>query len=176
MSNTTTNENDQATDLKEYQRKYDEAKKFLESVCKCKEECSNCGKHLTKPQEIELKLKADYGDMNAQFDLAKIFRYNKCYCYEEQACIHYLMAGKQGHTEAQFKVGLIFLHGPDGDVPGLKTDKNTARDWFVQSAINGSSDARFILRFDYNVCQIDYEIRNKNTGNITKHTLDCRPN
>jgi TPR repeat protein len=165
------------SDFKRYQHsdqdKYDEAKNFLESICKCEVNCSKCEKHLVKPREIELKMMSDKGDVKSQFDLAEIFKHNKCYCHEEQAYQHYSMAAKQGHPEAQFKLGSMFLHGPDGDIPGFRKNKETAYNWFVHSAINGNNDARFILKFDYKISKIEYERFNESTGEKTNHVLDC---
>lgn len=132
--------------------------------------CEKCRK--TDDKEIELKKKSELGDKDAQFELAEIYKHKKCYCYEKLAIEHYLMAGNQGHSKAQFKLGCIYLWGPDGDVPDLKVDRKEAYEWFVLSAINGDSEARFMLRAEYKVEKNLYDAVNE-AGEKTKHELNC---
>ena len=83
---------------------------------------------------LELKNKACCGDMEAQFSLAQTIL-GKGGDIEE-AVKWYHEAARQGHVEAQYMMGLSFIHDHNEDA---------AIEWFRKAAGNGHRRAQFWL-------------------------------
>lgn len=89
----------------------------------------------------ELIVKAESGDVEAQFDLAEEYWEKGDY---EQAFLWYKKVAEQGSVEAQFNLGVIY----DND-QGVLQDYELAFHWYKKSADQGNMDAQFNLGLMY---------------------------
>lgn len=81
---------------------------------------------------------AEKGNVNARYYLAEI--YNTEYKDLSAACEWYLNAAKQGHLEAQLRVGLMYLRGEAVSISHADAFK-----WLQKAAERGCSEAQFNL-------------------------------
>jgi len=88
----------------------------------------------------ELKNRADQGDAQAQYDLARRFQLEK----PSEAAVYFKQAAEQGHGAAQYEMGLrcnkeIGKDGKDGK------DIVQAISWFSKAAESGHANAQYEL-------------------------------
>jgi len=90
----------------------------------------------------DIREQAEAGDAAAQFQLAQWFdRGEQGLSVDYEKAFHwYKQAGEQGHTEAQFAVGLLYNLGQ-----GVDHDDVMAANWFLRAANAGLDDAQFNL-------------------------------
>ncbi len=74
---------------------------------------------------------AQQGDMQSQFDLARLYAEGKKIQMDyQQAAIWYEKAAVQGHIEAMYALAMLYFEGK-----GLNADVNKALFWFEQAAL-----------------------------------------
>lgn len=109
-------------------------------------------------EEIEsiwsIQVKASRGDADAQYNLGEIF-------YEgtrgknrdfKQAAECYALAADQGHTDAQYALGVCYDNGLGVNVNARgigKVDKEKASKWYKMAADKGHQKAQFHLGYYY---------------------------
>ncbi len=111
--------------------------------------CPQCGNAVkgkpnglveSNPNEFDsLKMKAESGDAEAQFALAKHYKEDKGDSAE--AVKWYSKAAEQGNADAQFNLGLSYSFGD-----GVVKDEEEAMRWFQKAAEQGHEQAIAILR------------------------------
>jgi TPR repeat protein len=87
----------------------------------------------------ELNETTQTGDLEAQFQLARLYAYGLRGVTQNQeaAASWYLKAAEQGHVDAQFMLGKRFCYGE-----GIGKDKGEALQWLSKAAANGHEVAR----------------------------------
>lgn len=65
--------------------------------------------------------------------------------YQRNAIWHFLHAALKGYSSAQYKLGMLYLHGQ----LGLDANKKTAQKWFLLAANQGHIDAQQQLEHLY---------------------------
>jgi TPR repeat protein len=92
-----------------------------------------------------LSRKAEQGDAEAQFNLAKRYVNGEGVAEDlGQAFKWYSKAADQGHAEAQFKVGNYYKNGW-----GVSKDAAKALYWFTKAVEQGHAEAQYSLGFMY---------------------------
>ena len=83
------------------------------------------------------KVRADKGDLPAQFALGQMYREGKGVKADDGMALKYFRAAAdQGHIKAQAKVGAFYLHGI-----GTKENPSEAAQWFGKAAAKGHVDS-----------------------------------
>ena len=90
-----------------------------------------------------LKILAEQGDAEAQYNLA--YRYRFVTQNHELALEWYLKAARQGHAKAQYHLGYMYLHGS-----GVAQDYEKAFAWYLKAAEQGNTLAQSIVALMYN--------------------------
>jgi len=104
---------------------------------------AGCNKNCPKENE-ELKLRAEQGDADAQYNLGEMYNFNESVASGDKRALHWWRkAAEQGDARAQFRLGQVFY----------RVEQNTeqAKKWFYKSAEQGYLDAQILLadKFEY---------------------------
>jgi len=92
---------------------------------------------------------ASNGNIESMFQLARCYEHGTNVVLDiNEACRWYEMAARNGHTTAQFNLGVIYM----GNVSAYFYDDNLAGYWFNEAANNGDTEADEVLKkyFTYN--------------------------
>lgn len=95
----------------------------------------------------KLRMDAEAGDPDAQNGLGTMFYLGEAVSYDasgkmldsdpESAAGWFFRAAEQGHADAQFNLGLLYLNGE-----GVVQNTSKAVEWFIRSAEQGNVDAQ----------------------------------
>ncbi len=92
-----------------------------------------------------LRVRADAGDTEAQFELALCYENGEGVpCDFAQALRWFQSAAAADHAESQYRVGLAFAYGIH-----VQQDYDQAVDWYRQSAEQGNANAQYALGMSY---------------------------
>ncbi len=113
--------------------------------------------HMYFTEHAQLRHQAEQGDAQSQFDLAWLYyipdeelRLNGVPHSYNMAARWYRKAAEQGHTLAQFNMGVMYLKGQ-----GVSRNGTDAYTWFSLAADNGHSESQRILPILGNVIGTD---------------------
>ncbi|MFT6207080.1 MAG: TPR repeat protein [Colwellia sp.] len=100
----------------------------------------------------DLKIKADDGDINSQYQIFHLVRNNKAILNGKLTEAFKLMikAGEAGHTEAQFTIGSMYQTGNL-----LEKNSDVALGWLLEAAKNDHSKAQLLVGNNYFVRALD---------------------
>jgi TPR repeat protein len=88
-----------------------------------------------------LKKAADKGNVEAQYELGRIYGNGDGVPQDHQAAIVWLeKAAEQNHAKAQESLGSLYANGV-----GVKQDFSTARSWYMKAARNGLGSAQYLM-------------------------------
>ena len=100
---------------------------------------ASCGEEKTVKVESkeakEMRVRAEAGDVKAQFNLAAMYHFGVPQNYVE-AMKWYRKATEQGLAEAQSNLGMMYYHGE-----GVPKDMAEATKWYRKAAEQGDADA-----------------------------------
>lgn len=93
----------------------------------------------------EYKQKAENGDVEAQFRLARLYDEGKGALQDKkEACRWYRIAADHGLTKAQFNLGWMYSHGE-----GVSQDYGEAIRWYTKASDQGCEKAQYNLALIY---------------------------
>jgi hypothetical protein len=96
-----------------------------------------------------LRVKADAGDADAQYNLGVWYRFGLGVPQDSaQGAAWIRKSAEQGHIGAQFNLGLIYFDGQ-----GVPQDYVQAASWYLKSAEQGNPGAQFNLGLMYSLGQ-----------------------
>jgi TPR repeat protein len=100
----------------------------------------------------DLKIKADDGDINSQYQIFHLVRNNKAILNGKLTEAFKLMikAGEAGHTEAQFTIGSMYQTGNL-----LEKNSDVSLGWLLEAAKNDHSKAQLLVGNNYFVRALD---------------------
>jgi TPR repeat protein len=89
------------------------------------------------------RLLAERGDVNAQYNLGKIFHEGHLGVSrdDKEALKWYRLAAEQGDSDAQYNLGMIYPKGWSG----IQMNKGEAVKWLMKAAVQGDNGARYKL-------------------------------
>lgn len=94
---------------------------------------------------VSVKTLADEGDVNAQFELGRMFEHGNGVAKNDQlAAAWYRKAAEQGHADAQASLGVLYALGRGG----AKNDPYAVY-WFRKAADQGLAKAQYDLGYMY---------------------------
>ncbi|MDA9372117.1 sel1 repeat family protein, partial [Porticoccaceae bacterium] len=96
---------------------------------------------------LEMEALAESGDVEAQFDLALMYRNGTEVPRNDKTAVKwYTKAAEQGLAKAQFNLGNMYVNGE-----GITENDKTAVKWFTKAAEQGLAEAQFKLGnyYDY---------------------------
>ena len=93
----------------------------------------------------ELNIRANQGDKEAQYDLARKYQNKK----PREATQYLEQAAKNGHAEAQYELGLKYKHGKRFEYDCIDKDFAQAAYWFGKAAEQGFAAAQYELGYSY---------------------------
>ena len=92
-----------------------------------------------------IKLAAELGDANAQFNLGNIYSFGEGDIEDDKLAVEwYTKAAKQGHTGAQYNLGVMYDNGE-----GVIEDYKLAVEWYTKAAMQGFAKAQLNLGVMY---------------------------
>ena len=95
-----------------------------------------------------LKLKAEQGDVEAQFELGGRYSAGEGVPQNNRRAVDWLLkAAEQGHVEAQFEIGARYALGDaaDSNISGVLKDSHQAVHWLKKAAEQNDVTAQFVL-------------------------------
>lgn len=103
-------------------------------------------KQVVEQQIAHLLPRAESGDANAQYQLAKAYSQGFCDAppvakWDKEAGRWFTKAAQQGHAAAQFELGTCY----DTGRCGVRVDFSQAMAWFQKAADLGNANAQFAL-------------------------------
>ena len=96
------------------------------------------------PRERWVKLMAEVGDAESQYDLRLDLSFYSAKKQKEEAVSWFRKAAEQGHAEAEYHLGRCYRDGE-----GVAPDLSEAIRWFEKAAEQNNPDALFNLGFLY---------------------------
>jgi uncharacterized protein len=103
---------------------------------------------------IEIKLRAQNGDIEAQVELAaRLATGEETEVDRKQAIYWYQRAADSGSSEALYNLAMMYLFGE-----GVEEDTQRAVDMLSKAAIDGSTDANLVLGEAYEQGNLGFEI------------------
>ncbi|KAG0052883.1 hypothetical protein BGZ89_003060 [Linnemannia elongata] len=112
------------------------------------EATNNAKKRLNDPQEydaaanvglMQTVIDANHGDIQAQVALGDLYKAGREVHQDYQAAMNwYVKAAEQGHTRAQYNLGLLCRQG----LVGIPQDHSKAFEWFLKAALQGYAEAQ----------------------------------
>ncbi len=94
---------------------------------------------------VTVKTLADQGDVNAQYELGRMFENGQSVAKNDQLAVAwYRKAAEQGHAEAQASLGVLYARGY-----GVPRNDPYAVFWFRKAADQGLAKAQYDLAYMY---------------------------
>ena len=110
-----------------------------EKCCECGTKLTNCmlNKHLQRSLLERKLIEANKGDWFAQYKVALYYETNQD---EKSSVKWYRKAAEQGHSSAQFNLGVCYQQGY-----GVEVDSKEAVKWYRKAAEQGHRDGQYKL-------------------------------